>query len=269
MKHCFPMLGTLALLLFQSLENAGAAQDENRYTLENQSLGRAFSTAGGVLRTVEIINKRAGTTTKLADAPEFRLRFSQNTAKPETAFTLTAADFKVVAATPGKEALVFQLENAAHQVRVEVRYELKPDDFYLRKRLTITSAQAVTLERVDVEALELADAWQPYTTRDITANAPGKWSPGLGQPLYATNSATFWGIEFPAADNRVQGGALSAGYLFGRELKAGQPYRTYAAVMGVSDEAAFIKDAFLEYIERIRVRPLRLEVQYNSWFDYG
>ena len=263
------MLGTLALVLFQCLENAGAAQAEGCFVLENQSLGRAFSTVGGVLRTTEIINKRAGTTTKLAGAPEFRLRFSQSTAKPETAFTLTAADFKVVAATPGKEALVFQLENAAHQVRVEVRFELKPGDFYLHKRLTIRSAQAVTLERIDVEALELADAWQPYTTRDITANAPGKWSPGLGQPLYATNSATFWGIEFPAADNQVKGGALSAGYLFGRELKAGQPYRTYAAVMGVSDDVAFINDAFLDYIERIRVRPLRLEVQYNSWFDYG
>lgn len=263
------MLGILALLLFQTLENAGATQYGDRYTLENQSLGRAFSTAGGVLRTVEIINKRAGNSTKLAGATEFRLRFSLGADKPATQFTLTASDFKVLATKPEDGAVLFQLENAQHQLRVEVRYDLNPGDFFLRKRLTITNAQPLVLERIDVEALEMADAWQPYTTRDITANSPGKWSPGLGQPLYATNSATFWGIEFPAADNQVKGGTLSAGYLLGRELKAGQPYQTYAAVMGVSDDAAFIKDAFLDYIECIRVRPLRMEVQYNSWFDYG
>ena len=248
---------------------AVAAPADDRYGLENQFLGRAVSTAGGTLRTVELVNKRAGSTAQPTGAPEFRLRLSQGTQRPDTAFTLTAADFKIITVALGKEALVIGLENAAHQLRVDVRYELKPDDFYLRKRLTITSAQPVTLERVDVEALDMADAYQPYTTRDITANAPGKWSPGLGQPLYASNSATFWDIEFPAADNQATGNTLSAGYSWGRELKAGQPYQTHAAVMGVADDPAYVQDAFCAYIDRIRVRPLRLEVQYNSWFDYG
>jgi hypothetical protein len=265
----FPMLGTLALLFCQCLGKADAAPADDRYVLENKFLGRAVSTAGGTLRTVEIINKRAGSTVQPTSAPEFRLRVSQGTQRPDTAFTLTAADFKVMNAVRAKEALVFNLENAAHQLRVEVRYELSPGEFYLRKRFTITSAQSVTLERIDVEALNLPDAYQPYTTRDITANAPGKWSPGLGQPLYASNSATFWGVEFPAADNQVKEGALSAGYLGGRELKADQPYQTYSAVMGVADDPAYVTEAFFDYIDRIRIRSLRLEVQYNSWFDYG
>ncbi len=265
----FPIIGILALAFFQSLELCGAARADDRYVLENKLLGRVVSTEGGTLRTVEIVNKRAGSATKTASAPEFRLRLSQGTDKPDTQFSLTAADFKVVKTSPADGMLEVALENAAHGIKVEVRYELRPDDFYLHKRLTVTSANAVTLERVDVEALNLPDAYQPYTMRQITADAPGKWSPGLGQPLYTSNSATFWGIEFPAADNRVKDGALSAGYLWGRELKAGQAYRTYAAVMGVADDPAFVRDAFFEYIDRIRVRPLRLEVQYNSWFDYG
>jgi hypothetical protein len=261
--------GPTAAGLFLLLALSGPARAEDRFVIENAFLGRTLSTEGGHLRTVEITNRRAGRTTKPAGVTEFRLRCSQGTHRPDTAFTLTAADFKVVKTGREGAALVFQLENAGHQLRVEVRYELAPDDFYLRKRLTITSAQPVTLERIDVEALELPDAYQPYTVRDITANAPGKWSPGLGQPLYTSNSATFWGIEFPAADSQVKGGALSAGYLWGRELKAGQPYRTYASVMGVADDPAFLQDAFFAYIDRIRVRPLRLQVQYNSWFDYG
>jgi hypothetical protein len=254
-------------LLLAFFVTISLAQAGEQYVLENKFLGRVISTEGGVLRTVEIVNKRAGTSAKPTSETEFRLRLSQGTDKPNTQFTLTAADFKVVAVTSAKETLVVQLENT--RLQVEVRYELAPCDFYLRKQLTITSTQLVTLERVDVEVFSLPDAFQPYTVRQITANAPGKWSPGLGQPLYTSKSGTFWGIEFPAADNQVKDGALTAGYLWGRELKAGQPYRTYAAVVGVADDPAFVADAFQEYINRVRIRPLRLQMQYNSWFDYG
>lgn len=237
--------------------------------VENAYLRRAFSAEGGVLRTVEIANKRAGVTVRPTAAPEFRLRLSQGTQRPETAFTLTAADFRVEKVDASKETLTVALACAARPIRVVVEYRLGPNDFFMRKRLTVTSAQPLTLERVDVEALGLADAYQPYTVREITANAPGKWSPGLGQPLYGSKSATFWGVEFPAADSRVIDGALTVGYLYGRELADGKPYASYAAVLGVADDPAFVKDAFFEYIERVRARPLRLQVQFNSWFDTG
>lgn len=241
----------------------------DRFTLENDALARVVSTEGGVLKTVEILNKRAGLTAKPAGAPEFRLRFSQGTDKPDTQFTLTATDFKVAGADATKTSLVVRLQQADRQITVEVRYELAPGEPWLRKRLAITSAKPVVLERIDVEAFTLPDAYQPYTNREITASAAGRWSPGLGQPLYTSNSATFWGIEFPAADNQVRNGALSAGYLRGLPLAAGETLRTYPAVMGVADDPAFVSDAFFDYIDRIRVRPLRLQVQYNSWFDYG
>lgn len=266
-KTCLPVTGILALALFQSLEICAA--DTDRFVLENRFLERTVSTEGGTLRTTEIINKRAGMSAKPTGAAEFRLRFSQGTDKPETQFALTSADFTVTKSAKEEGSLVFNLENAAREIHIEVRYELSPEDFYLRKRLTITSAKPVVLERIDVEAFTFADAYQPYTNREITANAAGKWSPGLGQPLYTSNSATFWGVEFPAADNQVKAGVLTAGYLYGRALKAGEAYRAHAGVVGVADHPAFMTDAFFDYIDRIRVRPLRLQVQYNSWFDYG
>jgi hypothetical protein len=125
----------------------------------------------------------------------------------------------------------------------------------------------MTLERIDVEAVTLADAEQPYQIKCIYAQ--GKWSPGLGQPLYTTQSGTFWGIEFPAAYNYVEDRRLTCGYLWGRTLEPGQTYITYRAVTGVSDDPAFNQDTFFEYINLVRIRPLRLQVQYNSWFDFG
>lgn len=247
---------------------AFAAEGE-RLVLENAFLRRALSTEGGVLRTAEVVNKRAGVAVKPTAAPEFRLRLSQGTNKPETAFTLTAADFRVTHVAPSEGRLTYTLACSRRQITVEVEYTLAAADFYLRKRLTIASDRPLTLERVDVEALSLPDAYEPYTVREITANAPGKWSPGLGQPLYGSKSATFWGVEFPAADNRVVDGTLTAGYLWGRELAVGQPYTTYASVMGVGDDPAYLRDAFFDYIARVRVRPLRLQVQFNSWFDHG
>lgn len=248
---------------------AGVVVAGERFVLENSAVGRALSTEGGTLRTVGLMNKRAGLAVEPQPSAEFRLRLSQGTHRPDTAFTLTAADFRVTASVRDRDALTFRLENRERGVSVEVRYELQPGDFFLRKRLAVTSAQPLVLERIDVEALSLPDAVQPYTVRQITAQAPGRWSPGLGQPLYATHSATFWGLEFPAADNRVHDGTLEAGYLWGRALEAGQPYSSYAAVMGVADDPAFVQDAFFEYIDRVRIRPLRLQVQYNSWFDTG
>jgi len=254
---------------------AGQAADAARsqYVLENASLSRTISMANGVLTTAQILNKKSGVRMVPTASPEFRLRFSAGTDRPETAATLTAADFRVLNATPsenaGRQRLAFVLTNAVHQVGVEVAYELATGDSFLRKRLAISSGKSVILERVDVEALGLRDAYQPYTNRDITANAPGRWSPGLGQPLYTSNSATFWGVEFPAADNQVKEGSLYAGYLWGRGLQPGKVWQSYAAVMGVADDPAFVTDAFFEYINSIRARPLRLRTQYNSWFDHG
>ena len=137
----------------------------------------------------------------------------------------------------------------------------------MRKFITISAKKPVTLERIDVDTMCFKDAEQPYQIKCIYAQ--GKWSPGLGQPLYTSASGTFWGIEFPAAYNYVAGYQMHCGYLWGRRLETEKPYTTYKAVCGVADDPAFNQECFFDYINRIRVRPLRLQVQYNSWFDFG
>jgi len=268
----YPVKFRLLLCALLMCATCPAAESGTR-VLQNDALARTLSTDNNVLRTISLANKLAHTTLTPAPAPEFRLRVSQGTDRPETAVILTSDDFRVLKsgsrASPGVQELTFTLTNELHQLGVVVAYELAGNDPFMRKRLEIAAGKTLTLERIDVEALDLPDAWQPYTNREITATVPGHWNPGLGQPLYTSNSATFWGIEFPAADNYVRNGALYAGYLWGRNLQPGQSYRTYAAIVGVADDPAFVQDAFFDYINRIRARPLRLQVQYNSWFDHG
>jgi len=237
--------------------------------LENQHIKRTLSTDGDLLITKSIENKKAKTTLTPTACLEFTLRLSEGTDKVDTDFILTAKDFKVTKSDSSKNKLSVHLHNAKHGITVIAHYSLKDDAFYLRKKLEVSSDKKVCLERVNVEALSLPDAQQPYQEKKITAKAPWQWKPGLGQPLFTTKTATFWGTEFPASYNFVEGEKLRCGYLYGRMLEPGKTYTSYAAVVGVSDDPAFTSDAFYDYINEIRVRPLRLQTQYNSWFDFG
>lgn len=264
---------TLAILLFAAVSSAVYAENNSAVTLSNKQLSRTFTVSQGVLRTTEISNKRANTTWTVPAAAEFKIRVSQGTELVEGDEYLTSADFvctnqkSYALENAAGQGVEFTLNNKQRQITVVVRYELKESDFYMRKWLEIESQKPITLEYIEVESIPAADAYQPYTTRHI--HARGSWRPGLGQPLYTTQTGTFWGIEFPAAVNTVENGVLQCAYYWGRQITPGQKYKTYAAVCGAGDDPAFIFDSFLEYIDLTRAHAARLQVQYNTWFDYG
>ena len=182
---------------------------------------------------------------------------------------LTAADFKVLKLERTASGAIARLQNKKHGLNVAVHYFQTFEKSVLRKQLEITAERPITVERIDVDSLALNDVVQPYQQKAITAKADGNWKPGLGQPLFTSKSALFMGVEFPASVNYVENGNYYCGYLYGHELKAGQTLKTYPSVLGAGDDPAFIEDAFQDYINDIRVRPLRLQTQYNSWFDFG
>ncbi len=246
------------------------------YRLENAYLARILEVNEGVLQTRSVLNKVANKELEPLSCGEFALRLSKGTDKVGTARTVTSKDFlfRSVSAykldgTKKGRGYKFTLDNKAEGISVNVHYELSDEDSFCYKYLQIESEKEMTLERVDIESMALADAVQCYTTREITAQGSGRWKPGLGQPLYTTQTATYWGVEFPAATNQVTHQTMDCGYLYGLNLPAGRPYTTYKSVCGVADDAAYIDDAFYAYIDKIRKRPLRLQIQYNSWFDFG
>ena len=255
----------VTILLFQQCKS----KSQTEFVIENASLSRTVSQRSGSLYTTKIVNKINGKELRFQDNEEFKLRISKGTHIQDSDMILTSKDFSFVKVLKNEDFLLgFLLKNEKSGLEVEVYYELKANDFYSRKYLTIKTEKEVTIERVDVEAFDLEEISQPYQMKQITAQGKSKWRPGLGQPLYTTESATFWGVEFPAAYNYVEGTKAYCGYQWGREVKANQSYTTYKAVVGVGDSAEFIQDRFFNYIDKIRVRPLRLQIQYNSWFDF-
>lgn len=265
------LITTISILCLSSLYAIG----QEFHTLENKYLSRKVDTKG-FLHTTEIVNKQTGAKLVPTACDEFILRLSKGTDKVGTDFILSSEDFKVEKVKsykltdkqPGK-GLQVTLSNKANGLAVDVYYELPDDKPYMRKYLSVKSEKEITLERIDVDAMSLEDAYQPYTKKAITSQAPGNWSPGLGQPIYSLTSGMYWGVEFPASTNTVTEQQMRLGYLWGKQIRPDAAYTSYKSVMGTADDPDYLDDAFFSYIDDIRIRPLRLQIQYNSWFDYG
>ena len=240
------------------------------YTLENSYLSRSLSLKP-YLHTTQINNKETDQILPIQASDEFLLRISDGTDKLGTDVWLTSKDFKVkkhktYTTDANEKGIVVSLFNKEHGISVDVHYELPADKPYMRKYLEISSRDQKTLERVDIDALYMEGAYQLYHRKAITSQAPGNWRPDLGQPVYNYQNATFWGVEFPAANNTVVNQEVQLGYLWGKSLSE-KAYTTHKSVMGVADGADYIDEAFFDYIDDIRIRPLRFQLQYNCWFD--
>lgn len=240
----------------------------DKFELSNSFLNREISVVGGVLKTSSILNKVASKTIVPTSCEEFSLRLSKDASLPTTDIFLTSSSFRVVNFGGTNSEIIAELINDQYQLEVKVHYTLQPDKFYGHKFLEITSKQFWVLELLDVESISLPGAIQPYQAKDMMW-AGNKFLPALGQPLYTSESATFWGVEFPAAWNRIQNSSMKCGYQAAVELEPNQKYTSYKAVFGVGDNGQYIKDAFLSYIDEIRANPFTLKIQYNSWFDFG
>ncbi|MBR9776843.1 MAG: hypothetical protein GYB55_18190 [Cytophagales bacterium] len=259
--------GLYCLLAFVSL---GQNHSEKIYTLSNSHIIKTIEVQDGVLKTTQIENKSTGEKIPIHTKVEFQLRVSEGTDQPNTSETLSSVDFvldRVLDNSPHR--LTFLLKEKQGKMSVELTYTLDENEFYTRKFLKIKTEINLVLERIDLDVID-GGLVQPYQLKRITAQGPAQWKPGLGQPLFGQNTPIFMGIEFPASDNFVDSDQTAyCGYLWGKSLKAGDTYLTYSSVTGVGKDSDGLGKTFQAYIDNIRIRPLRLQVQYNSWFDYG
>ena len=235
----------------------------------NDLIARQVSWGSGRLTTRTIVNRLGQRQAEISGGDEFALTIRvEGTAADHR---LTAADFDVKGSESGEgnSSLVVRLSGKTAPMDVTVRYFAKAGEPWMRKQLLVTARQTMRIGKVEVEHLAVADAYAPYHADQLTARGLEKWRPPLGQPLYTKTSGIWWGVEFPAARNEVKGGKLVCGYLTAVDLKPGETWSSHTVAVGVAEDPAFVKDAFLDYIDAIRARPLRLQTQYNCWFDYG
>ncbi len=238
-------------------------------TVGNELVSRKVSWDGGRLTTRTIANHLGQSQVEVTASDEFALTIRLEGSVVHQ--RLTAADFTARPSQTGAKSTSLEVSLSGPNLPLDltVRYFAKPGEPWMRKLLLVTARQPLRIMKVEVEHLAVADAYAPYRADQITARGPAQWRPPLGQPVYTRTSGTWWGVEFPASRNEVKDGQLVSSYLTAVELKPGNTWSSYAAVVGAADSPAFVKDAFLDYIDATRARPLRLQTQYNSWFDYG
>lgn len=261
-KNGLLLLPILFLLSFNAM--AGGVK-----VLENNYIKRELSIVSGVLKTTSISNKLLNHTTIPLSCDEFVIRLSNDASSPsDNDIVLSSKDFSVKDLSGDGQEVVAVLENKQHRLNLKVHYTLNPNDFYAHKYIEIVSGKSVVLELVDIEVIALKDAYETFQAKDMMWTSK-KFLPSLGQPIYVGESASFWGIEFPASWNRVENNSILCGVQGAIDLVPNQVYVTHKAVFGVGNKTEDIKEAFLEYIDRIRANPFALHVQYNSWFDFG
>src|SRR5574344_1474854 len=188
-----------------------ASVSAKTYTIGNKYMSRTLEVKNGILSTKRIVNKLAGTTMYPIKCDEFSIRISNGTDKEDTKRALTAKDFTVTSIQSTDKGYKFILNDKIEEIELTIFYEINANDAFCHKYIQMMPQKSITLERMDVEAMAFSDAKQNYLIRQINARGGGQWKPGLGQPLYKTKTATFWGVEFPASTNMVQNNTILCG----------------------------------------------------------
>ncbi|MES2996083.1 MAG: PDZ domain-containing protein [Verrucomicrobiota bacterium] len=232
--------------------------------VEAGACAREFELTETAVRTLRLVNHLDEGELQPAQAEEFILHWEDGRQTRASELEFRGGE----QANPGHLELSWNTAGYA----VVVEYQADAELGIIRKTIALQNegGTPLSLKRIELESMVLPGAVQPYTIRQIPARGPARWRTGLGQPLYTEEgTGSFWGIEFPAALNSVANGKLSlAHFVSGGPLTEGTSWTSHPAVFGVSDDPAFIRDAFLAYIEAIRAHPFRLRTQYNSWFDF-
>jgi hypothetical protein len=228
---------------------AGVTRAGDWVHLHNDEIVRTFTLRDGAPRTKTVANRLAGgADVELRDAAEFVLTL-------EGGRKLSDADFAARGWThesdPGKPARVQStFHHAATGLTVVVTYTLASGRGVLRKGLSITAeGDPVLIDRVELERFQPA--------RPTTAHA------GLGQPVYVGD--LFWGCEYPAAENVVQDGTVSLGYLVGL-APDGKPLVTRTAIAGAGRKGD-ARQSFFDYLGGIQVSPSRPFLVLSTRFD--
>jgi hypothetical protein len=217
--------------------------------LENEALGIVIDTASGRATVTKLENKLSGRAIAVA-SDDFAVHLEGRPPLRSADFSLKKTDEEPL---PDGRRLVFRLAAREPQVELDVIYELKDADFFLRRWLRIAPAKEPNNKPL---ALRQVEAWR--------AGIAGKAAyQGYGVPIFLDD--TFWGLEFPGGRNVYDNGAVSLTHHPGRTIT--ESYTTKAAVLGVA-EPGRVRARFLQYIKTFQATPkdLKLFVNYNTWW---
>jgi alpha-L-rhamnosidase len=240
------VLAGLACQVQAATGKASVTRNNAEVVLENDALRLVIDTAAGHPKATRLLNKLSNRAVSLA-SDDFALHLEGRQPLRSADFSLRRIDEETL---PDGRRLVFHLAAREPAVTVDMIYELRDADFFLRRWLRITPAKDRPL------ALREIEAWR-------VGVAGAAAYQGYGVPIFLED--TFWGLEFPGGRNAYADGAVSLIHHPGRSITG--PYTTKTAVLGMA-EPGRVRARFLQYVKTFQATPkdLRLFVNYNTWW---
>ncbi len=253
--------------------------DNNSIIIENAGLRKTLNLDRSYIVSSDIFNKIS--TRHLVTqqgSEEFILRFKSGLLSK---YVIKTSDLKVestekVLADDGEiHTIIFkQFKIADSKLILKLVYSFRNESTFMRKHIELSynkrGKKPIVLDYIDFESLHFDSSLSSWSIPEqANSHVPG-FSLEMGQPVYV--DSLYFGVEFPAALNKIENSVTSLRYFSGKKLTDimnNNVFVSYDAVTGGADGSSFpqVQRAFYEYIKTIS-KPVKLRRQYNSWYDH-
>ena len=253
--------------------------NNNTIIIENAGLRKTLNLDKGCIASTEIYNKITGVSlASKQGSEEFILKLKSGILSKKE---IKASELKVVsaekAAAENSERLTITFNPFrvfGSKLMLKLVYTYGSEDTILRKHIELSfdkrGNKAIILDCINFESLCFEPTLNHWSIpKQANSHVPG-YALEMGQPLYV--DSLFFGVEFPAALNKIEDSATSLKYYSGKnltEIMKNNLFVSCEAVIGAADGSTFpqVQRAFFEYIKTIS-KPIKLRRQYNSWYDH-
>jgi len=179
---------------------------------------------------------------------------------------LTKKDFlftdylKTTNANNSKE-LILNFKGKETSINLQIIYHLDNDAFYVKRKIAV----------MDTAFGHHFLRWFWTRSGAVKGISSIIKAGGFGQPIAALikSGGAFFGVEYPAAENHISTSGkifnISCGQEYGELIGNNWLYSDWV-VEGITPNQ-FVKYWFFEYLNDIRVVPLRPYSLYNTWYD--
>ena len=247
--------------------------------IENAGLRKTLNLDKNSIVTSEMFNKITGSSLVAKQgSEEFILRFRSGilSKKEIKASELKVISYEKSSADSGEcYTIIFKPFGVfGSKLSLKLVYNLRNESTVMRKHVELSfdkrGDKAVSLDCIDFESLHFEPTLNHWSIpKQANSHVPG-YALEIGQPLYV--DSLFFGVEFPAALNKIENAVTSLKFYSGKKLTdimKNNLFVSREAVIGAADGNTFpqVQRAFFEYIKTIS-KPIKLRRQYNSWYDH-
>ncbi len=242
--------GCLKGLALMAAPRLAVASEDKTCVLQNASLDFQLIIRNGKIASRRLTNKLANEVVHLP-REDFAVEFDKG-------IVFTSSAMQLIGAAERNNHLVLLYRNPEEPVEIRVQYSLPPGKSYLRKQIAVRLRQpgARPIMRADLENWKgVRRNWQSMKADHL---------PYGSHPIFCE---TLWaGVEFVAAFNEYGPDGFTLGSRPGGKPVGPEWFDLHSTVTGVS-EPGKVREAFLHYIDDIRLNEPRLVACYNSWWS--